>query len=210
MKTAAKVFIIIGMVFGAIAIFPLVVGAIALGKLGTAQNKNELTTIAILTLIFCSPIAGILMLCMSDDDLSGANKGTAYSTQPTTTYVYNSPSAAEVSQTKKLTFQQRKQKIEIFNTLLEKGTISKEEYDERMREIGADPSTENAEKHGEDSPKVKESDPKTPNYDVKGISERETIELLKEYKNLLDSGIISQGEFIMYPIRWTQQEKGIA
>lgn len=185
MKTAAKVFIIISMVFGAIVIFPIVVGAIALGTLETAKNKDELTTIAILTLIFCSPIAGILMLCMSDDDLSGANNGTAYSTQPTTTY----------DQTKKLTVQQRKQKIEIFNTLLERGTISKEEYNERMREIGADPSTENVEKHGEDSPKVKEFDPKTPNYDVKGISERETIELLKEYKNLLDSGIISQGEY---------------
>ena len=43
MKQAAKIFIIIGMIVGAIAIIPLVVGIIALKKLKTAQTKNDLT-----------------------------------------------------------------------------------------------------------------------------------------------------------------------
>ena len=61
MKTAAKVFIIIGMIVGAIAIFPLVVGIIALNKLNTATKKDDLTVMAILTLLFCSLLGGIFM-----------------------------------------------------------------------------------------------------------------------------------------------------
>lgn len=69
MKTAAKVFTIIGMITGFWMIIPLIVGFIALKKLKTAQTKAELTTIAIVNLIFCSLIGGILMLCLKDQDL---------------------------------------------------------------------------------------------------------------------------------------------
>jgi len=69
MKTAAKVLIIISMVCGFWMIIPLIVGAIALKKLNTASSKNELTGIAVCTLLFCSLIAGILMLCLKDEDL---------------------------------------------------------------------------------------------------------------------------------------------
>ena len=70
MKTAAKVFIILGMICGFWAILPLIFGIIALKKLKTATTKDELTTTAILTLLFCNLIGGILMLCLKDEDLA--------------------------------------------------------------------------------------------------------------------------------------------
>lgn len=69
MKTAAKVFIILGMVFGFWMIVPLIVGIIALNKLNNAKSKSELTVVAICTLLFVNLIAGILMLCINDEQL---------------------------------------------------------------------------------------------------------------------------------------------
>lgn len=48
---------------------PIVVSAISLKKLANAQWKSELTVMAILTLLFANLIAGILMLCIKDEDL---------------------------------------------------------------------------------------------------------------------------------------------
>ncbi|MBE6872276.1 MAG: hypothetical protein E7491_10090 [Ruminococcaceae bacterium] len=63
METAAKVFIIIGMICGFWAILPLVFGIIALNKM----KKNQMTTgWKVCTLIFVSLIAGILLLCMPE------------------------------------------------------------------------------------------------------------------------------------------------
>lgn len=63
METAAKVFIIIGMICGFWTILPLVFGIIALNKM----KKNEMTTgWKVCTLIFVSLIAGILLLCMPE------------------------------------------------------------------------------------------------------------------------------------------------
>lgn len=69
MKTAAKVFTIIGMVVGFWTIIPLIVGFIALNKMKKATKKDELVVIAILNLLFCNIIGGILMLCLKDEDL---------------------------------------------------------------------------------------------------------------------------------------------
>lgn len=69
MKTATKVFIIIGMICQFYLIVPLIVGILALKKLNTATKKSELTGMAIATLIFCNVIAGVIMLCMKDQDL---------------------------------------------------------------------------------------------------------------------------------------------
>lgn len=69
MKTAAKFFIIISMIFGFPAIIPLIVGAIALTRLDEAEEASDLTGIAIVTILFCSLIGGILMLCITDEDL---------------------------------------------------------------------------------------------------------------------------------------------
>ena len=66
MYTAARVFIIISMVFGAFLIYPLVLGF-------TAKDPKDLTVLAILVLIFSSLIAGILMLLLKKEDLPSNN-----------------------------------------------------------------------------------------------------------------------------------------
>lgn len=52
----------------------IIVGIIALYKLNKAKTKKELTVIAIITLIFCNLISGILMLCLKDEDLNPSLK----------------------------------------------------------------------------------------------------------------------------------------
>lgn len=68
MKTAAKVFIIIGMVFTFYLIVPVIVGAIALSKMKKATSRDELTGIGIVTLLFCNILGGIFLLCTKDED----------------------------------------------------------------------------------------------------------------------------------------------
>ena len=74
MKTAAKIFIIIGMIVGFWYILPLIFGFIALKKLKTAKKKEELTVTAILTLLFCNILGGIFMLLIKDEELVEAKK----------------------------------------------------------------------------------------------------------------------------------------
>lgn len=49
---------------------PIIVGGIALRKLSVAQSHDDLVAIGIITLILCSLIGGILMLCIKDEDLN--------------------------------------------------------------------------------------------------------------------------------------------
>lgn len=70
MKTVAKVFIILGMIVGCWMIFPIIVGIFALKKLNTAKTKSELTVMGVVTLLFCNLIGGILMLCISEEELA--------------------------------------------------------------------------------------------------------------------------------------------
>lgn len=65
MKTAAKVFVIIGMIAGFWCILPLVFGIIVLKKL----NAGTLTTgWKVVTLIFVNVLGGIFLLCTKDTD----------------------------------------------------------------------------------------------------------------------------------------------
>lgn len=70
MKTAAKVFIILGMIMGCIAILPLIFGGITLSKMGKSQTASELQVWGILDIFFCSIIGGILVLCLRDEHLA--------------------------------------------------------------------------------------------------------------------------------------------
>ena len=70
MKTAAKIFIIIGMIAGCWYILPLIFGFIALNKMKNAKSKSELTVPAILVILFCNIIGGVLMLCIPDSDFA--------------------------------------------------------------------------------------------------------------------------------------------
>ncbi|MGN0813476.1 MAG: hypothetical protein ACI4MQ_08220 [Candidatus Coproplasma sp.] len=69
MKTAAKVFTIIGMIFGAIAILPLIFGGITLSKMKSAKDVSELKVWGVLDLLFCSLLGGIFVLCIKNEDL---------------------------------------------------------------------------------------------------------------------------------------------
>lgn len=70
MKTAAKVFIVFGMIFGFYLIFPIVVGAIAFKKLNNATTIKEVHSFGIVTLFFCSFLGGIFMIATDETDLS--------------------------------------------------------------------------------------------------------------------------------------------
>jgi len=71
MKTAAKVFLIIGMVIKFWLIIPLVIGILAFKKLNVAKTKEELgIAYPILVILFVDIIAGILMLLMKDQDFA--------------------------------------------------------------------------------------------------------------------------------------------
>ena len=70
MKTAAKIFIILGMIGGCLAILPLIFGGITLSKMNTATSASELKVWGILDIFFCGIIGGILVLCLKDSDLA--------------------------------------------------------------------------------------------------------------------------------------------
>ena len=59
MELATKIFVFIGIIFGAILIFPIVFGFIALKKI---KNNDYSILWGVLTLIFCNLVAGILMI----------------------------------------------------------------------------------------------------------------------------------------------------
>ncbi|MFA6862119.1 MAG: hypothetical protein WCR56_07115 [Bacilli bacterium] len=106
MKTAAKIFVILGMVGGVIifalylilgiiglsqgtnvelsgmafsgavvcglsviGLIPFIVGFFSLKKLKTATSHDGLVGMGVVTLLFCSLVGGILMLCIPDSDL---------------------------------------------------------------------------------------------------------------------------------------------
>lgn len=74
MKTAAKVFIIISMIIGAILIFPLVIGIIALNKMNDENVDHDSYVVwSVLTMIFCSLLGGLFML-LADTEISSSIK----------------------------------------------------------------------------------------------------------------------------------------
>ncbi|WP_406618125.1 hypothetical protein ACJA27_00935 [Mycoplasmopsis lipophila] len=68
MLKVAKIFIIIGMVLLCWLIIPVIVGILALQTINKAKSRKDLTSMGIITLLFCSLVGGILMLCVNDDE----------------------------------------------------------------------------------------------------------------------------------------------
>ncbi len=68
MKTAAQIFIIIGMVTGCVAILPLVFGFMALKQM--KEGKKPETWLCVCVLLFCNLIGGVLLLCGKDEDFA--------------------------------------------------------------------------------------------------------------------------------------------
>ena len=69
MKTAAKVFNILSMIFGFFLIYPLVLGIIANKKLNECKDIKTIHNWGIVVLLFVNLISGIIMLVMKEDDL---------------------------------------------------------------------------------------------------------------------------------------------
>ena len=65
MRTAAKVFVIISMVVKCFLILPIIIGIMALSRLNDIDKPS--VGISIATLFLCSPMAGILMLCIQEE-----------------------------------------------------------------------------------------------------------------------------------------------
>lgn len=118
MKKASKVFVIIGMALGFFLIVPLAIGVNALDKINTAKKQEELKTIAILTLFFCSFLGGIFMLLIDDDDLKENGEPTEIDTDENKT----------VDNTDYL------EKIKRLKRLYDEGILNQEEFEKKKSE----------------------------------------------------------------------------
>ena len=129
MKLACKILIIISMAVGFWFIAPVVVGIVALSKLDQAKTKDELTGVAICTLLLCNTIAGILMLCITDEELQ---KDGSAAVANKTEQINKQPSAqSEQNKTDEVI-----KKIEKLKSLKDQGILSEEEFENlRKREI---------------------------------------------------------------------------
>lgn len=139
MKTAAKVMIIISMVFGCWLVFPIVFGILALIKLDEVKKKDDLLVWAILSLFLVNIVAGIIMLCMSDEDLKENNKekkeeqGSPNNVVEAEAYVVNDDINTNKENYKE--FQTSIDKLEKLYELKEKKIISEEEYENLKKDL---------------------------------------------------------------------------
>lgn len=148
MKTAAKVFLILGIIgssIGAFIIFismffaiaaagpmallfllyilialvPGAIDAVALKKLNKAKTKSELTGISIAVLILGGTIPGILMLCLDEKDFDG----------------YEETSDSSSSKKKENNLGNLEAKLEELKKLHDNGTLSDDEYASARKRI---------------------------------------------------------------------------
>jgi len=112
MKTAAKVFTIIGMIFGFFLIYPIVLGVICLRKLEEAKSREDIFTWAIINIFLVSFLGGIFMLLIGEDELGEASVIDAPSVKKTS-------SAAE--------------KLVELKKLYDDGVITEAEYQEKKQ-----------------------------------------------------------------------------
>ena len=123
MKTAAKVFIILGMIFGCIAILPPIVGGIGLSKINSAKDRSELVGMGVCVLLFCSLLGGIFMLCIPNEQLAGAgeqNQQVVVNVHPTQTKQSDDDATEKLAKLK---------------NLKDSGAISDEEFERMKKDI---------------------------------------------------------------------------
>lgn len=65
-----KLLSIMAIVMAVCSVIALVVGSLALQKLKTAKNKNELVLFGVLSIFFVNLLGGIFMLCVKNEDLN--------------------------------------------------------------------------------------------------------------------------------------------
>ena len=143
------------------------------------------------TLLFASIIGGILTLCIPDSELQPSyyTYSASHSNRYSSTYGTNSNSFSSQSQNTK---------IEIYKSLLNKGTISIEEFVQKLRSIGvANYQDYLPQRYNTDTntTKDKQNGAAKTLKENKALTEFEVVELLGKYKNMLDNNIITQEEF---------------
>ena len=129
MKTAAKVFIVLGMIFGFILILPIIFGALSISKINSATQKSELVGLGVCTLLFCSLLGGIFMLCIPESELQPA---TANSAPTNSAPIQNNYIANTKDNTSKSDVENVADSLTKLKNLRDAGTISEEEF-ERMK-----------------------------------------------------------------------------
>ena len=127
MKTAAKVFIILGMIFGCIAILPLIFGGIGLSKINSAKDRSELVGMGVCVLLFCSLLGGIFMLCIPNEQLAGAGAGAGAQNQQVVVDVH--PTQTKQSD------DDATEKLAKLKNLKDSGAISDEEFERMKKDI---------------------------------------------------------------------------
>ena len=124
MKTAAKVFLIIGMVLQFYFVLPIIFGAITISKINNARYKSELTGWGVVSIIFVSVLGGIFTLCIP---------GYEFSHKPQ--YTSTSSSSSSTSSSNSTTFK----KLADLKSLYDDGIIDEATYNEKrqkyLREI---------------------------------------------------------------------------
>ena len=141
MRKAAKVFLIIGMIYSFVLVFPIIIGSIAINRLNTAKKREELTGIGVAALLLVSTLGGIFMLCVSQEELDKANN-----VVPDTSEPQKEIKAKEIEQKPVTTPVQEEvvyeydyseedrsvdyiENIKELKTLLDNGALTQEEYD---------------------------------------------------------------------------------
>ncbi len=158
MKTAAKVFLIIGLVFSSILllisfilvfylpfsiiliiwdIISILITCGSLNYLNKATCKSDLITIAILTLIFCNLIAGILMLCCQDSDFEENIDENKEDDEENEDNYYNDEEEEYIKpiKAKKKVVTNIAADLKVLFELKEQGILSEEEFKEKKEKL---------------------------------------------------------------------------
>ena len=116
MKKAAKVFLIIGMVFQFFLIYPIILGALAIKKLNSAKTTDDLMAWGIVSILFVSILGGAFMLCVKQEELG-----------PLPVKETKAPQKEEENDASKRLFE--------LKSLLDAGIIDQETYEEKRKKI---------------------------------------------------------------------------
>ena len=127
MKTAAKIFIILGMIVTFWLIVPIIVGIIALQKMEEATSHKDIVGIGVVTLIFCSVLGGIFMLLIPDSEFASADQN-----QTNSNITEGSVANSYVTSSQKSDWYERLVKLK---ELYDQGIISEEDFISKKQEI---------------------------------------------------------------------------
>ena len=125
MKTAAKVFLILGIILQCYLIYPIILGIFAYKAIDHAKSKNELLTWGILSLVLVSLLGGLFMILIPDNEMN--YEYVDMSSSDNTSYGKSKENKEEEKDVV--------DKLRELKDLLDSGAISSEEYDKIKNDI---------------------------------------------------------------------------